>query len=135
MKVKLGEIADSFIVLRELKETKLRVPIKYRLCKIFDICEAETRQYEQAVRELVLQHGGTAKGQLLTLPNENMEEIEPELMELRDTEIHIEHFQFLLDDFSSVEIVGDISKLAWLIKDNEDAANSAEGIPNQPSVN
>lgn len=135
MKVSLGEIIDSLLVLSELKSKRLRVPIKYRLAKVFEFSEREVKRFNDLHFDMLKEHGGKElDGGKWDVPEENLQALEKDYAELRSTMVEIHQYPIDLTELENVEIQGDILKLSWLINCGEASEENAS-TENRPSVN
>jgi len=105
-----GVTKGETVVIKGLLNEKLPIKTKYWLGRLSDKLEAHKKSVEKLRLELIEKHGEKSKDGVLSVPfekkgkkNPKFDEFHKEYEELLHEELEIEHAEFYLADFESLE--------------------------------
>jgi septum formation topological specificity factor MinE len=104
MKVKLSKIVNSVPAIKVLSQQATNAKIAFKFAKALNIIQSELDLFEQTKNELVEKYQTVNENNEPHIPQEKLEELKSQLLELLEEEVEIDIQKLNINDLSGVTV-------------------------------
>jgi septum formation topological specificity factor MinE len=104
MKVKLSKIVNSVPAIKVLSQQATNAKIAFKFAKTLNTIQSELDLFEQTKNKLVEQYQTVNENNEPQIPQEKLEELKQQLLELLEEEVEIDIQKLNINDLSGVTV-------------------------------